>query len=329
MAHNLTDILDSLLQNKVNKMQPSMNNMMSQGLGSHTLEHVPQQQFNARDFMQGGNQDAITRALGKTPVSLPSIFGLPVQKQQPNLESPSRSTHKESAPIIKQVNESSEDRKERLSREKEERALKSKKQIQIDKETFPYYEKIKKASSTIPEVDARLDEMDALLDTGRVQGPTLIAFLDSLKNLPWFIGKFGDVVGKAVTTEETQIFHKLSQDFLRDAKPYFGSNLSTREVELFLERVPSLMQSEGGRRGVIRNFRALNDYAKAIDQALEDIITENGGERPRHLESKVAARVKPAGDKLRKAFRDSVKLIHKPSENFTAKAYDKAKKKLA
>lgn len=347
MAIRNLSALDSLLQNKMQKME--QHNALKSLLSGQKQRGNPgyslSQSLNAGDFMQQGPLDMVMRALGKTNVNLPS-FGQPadrppvesIQQQQPT-QLPMMQAQAQPQEQMQQSNqkplvspdfmEAPADRKERLLREKEERALKSKRQIQVDKETFPFYKKIKEQAATTPEVDARLDEMDALLDTGRVQGPTLLAFLDTLKDLPWFLGKFGKVVEAGLLNEETQIFHKLSQDFLRDAKPYFGSNLSTREVELFLERVPSLMQSEGGRRGVIRTMRSLNDYAKAVDKALEDVIAENGGERPRHIESKVSARLKPAADVLRKSFKDSVKLIHKPSTNFIKQSHEKAQKKLA
>ena len=57
----------------------------------------------------------------------------------------------------------------------------------------------------------------------------------------------------------------------------------------------------------------MNDYTKEADKALEEVIAENGGERPRHIQSLVANKLKKsgAGENLRKAFRDSVKLIPK------------------
>lgn len=198
-----------------------------------------------------------------------------------------------------------EDHKAKIALAQEQRAEKSKKQMQIDKETLPYYKKMKEMAASIPEVEARLDEMEELLDTGNVQW---FGFLDSLSRAP-YIGPIAGAIEQAFLTTESALFKKLSTDFLRDAKTYFGSNMSTAEVKLFLERVPSLMLTNEGNRALIRNMKALIEYSKEVDKILEGVIAENGGERPRHLESKVQSRLNPATEKLKKSFRNSVKLI--------------------
>jgi hypothetical protein len=317
--------LDALVQNKLQKMQARdlLKNLLSNQQQGHSLGNDmmslgsvsfnPNQSVTAGDFLNQQPQNLIERSAGKTPLSLQSLF-----KSTPTMQP---STQEAQMPQVQQKeaqfsttepDRSWETPTIRARRELEEKKSKDKRQLQVDKETLPYYKKMREQSATTSEVDARLDQMEDLLDTGKVQGPTFLSFLDALKGLPYFIGKFGGAIQQAFTSTETQIFKKLSQDFLRDAKPYFGSNMSTTEVELFLERVPNLMQSTEGRRGVIRNFRALNEYTKEIDSIMEGIIAENGGERPRHLESKVQARSKRAAEKLRQSFRDSVKLIKKP-----------------
>lgn len=183
-----------------------------------------------------------------------------------------------------------------------------KKQERIDKETLPYYKEVKESANAAKESDARLDQMEELLNTGKVQSGNFIGFLESLEGIP-VIGRFAKAIQTASTTTETQIFKKLSNDFVKGAKPLFGSNLSTREVELYLETVPNLLQNEEGQRGVIRNFRSLGNLAKRRDQIMDDIIDENGGERPRHLQSEVSKKLEPDVKKLQNDFRDSVKKI--------------------
>lgn len=323
---NLADSLNELMNKNVQKMQ-QREQLKQMLLGG---QQGPSQSLNAGDFLRNLNpQNLIERSAGKTPLNIPQMQQpqLPAvqQPQLPSLAASTESRQDQQQPLR---NESAADKKERLAREREERTLKGKRQLQVDKETFPYYDKIKKQAATTDEIDARLDQMEELLNTGKVQSGVTASIFDTLKNLPWFIGRLGGVIEQAFTSNESQIFKKLSQDFLRDAKPYFGSNLSTREVELFLERVPNLMQSTEGKRGVIRNFRALNEYTKAVDDIMEGVIAENGGERPRHLESKVHAKTKKAAEKLRQSFRDSVKMVKKmPGVNFTKQAYEKSKKR--
>ncbi len=311
------DMLKSLLQG-TQQGPNTIDDLVSNGLRGGSVS----QSLNVGDLLGGGQQDAVMRSFGRTPIELPS-FGqsnkLPaVQSGPPMAKQPEA-----------QPDRSYETPAMRSKRELEEIKGKNAKQVRVDKETFPYYKKLKDQYATTPEVDARLDEMEQLLDTGQVQGGTFVKTMESLSQIP-YVGKLAGAIEQAFLTTESQIFKKLSTDFLRDAKPYFGNNLSTREVELFLERVPSLMLSNDGNRAVIRNFRALNDYVKASDKIMEGIIAENGGERPRHLESRVQERMKPNAEKLRKAFRDSAKLIpqksKKDSGSFTKKAYEKSRK---
>ena len=332
------DLLKQLFSQQ--QQQPSINDRMSQGF----TEYNPNPTFNVGDLLQSRQPNAIERSIGKTPFKLPGLSkALAPLQQSPYSQAVPAVAQQEQmqqnqSPIVQPENESLVDKKERLlrerneikernavakeervaqrereteervaqrNREKEERAEKSKKQLHIDKETLPFYKRIKDMAGTIPEVDARLDEMEELLNTGNVQW---FGFLDSLSNTP-YIGPFAGAMEQAMSTTESQVFKKLSTDFLRDAKPYFGSNMSTNEVKLFLQRVPSLMLSNEGNRALIRNFRALNEYGREVDKILEGIIAENGGERPANLQSKLQSRTKPAAEKLRKSFRESVKLI--------------------
>lgn len=335
---NLSDNLNELVNRNVQKMQQreslknmlfgqqrgsnTTNDLLNGGLGGHTLSTS----LNAGDLLQrmGQPQNLIERAIGKTPIQFPSIFGNQpepmAQQQQPQQEM------QLPAEIKKPVEAIKKSAGERTEEVKERRA----KQARIDNETFPYYKKLKDQYATTSEVDARLDEMEDLLNTGKVQGGNFIRSMEALSQIP-YVGKLAGAIEQALLTNESQVFKKLSTDFLRDAKPYFGSNMSTKEVELFLERVPSLMLSNEGNRAIIRNFRALNDYVKAQDKILEGIIAENGGERPRHLESKVQERMKASAQNLRDAFRDSARLIPQKQvkESFTKRAYEKKKAKLA
>jgi hypothetical protein len=335
---NLSDSLNELVNKNVQKMQ--QREMLKQmligqpqgqpGMGNYTLS----QSLNAGDFLRGQNpQNLIERSAGRTPIKLPSIMQ-DVSQQQVQQAQPQLPALQQQTQMTPPQNESPVDKKERLlrereeikaarAREKEERAEKSKKQMQIDKETLPFYKKMKEAAASIPEVDARLDEMEELLDTGNVQW---FGLLDSLSKAP-YIGPFAGAIEQAFLTTESQVFKKLSTDFLRDAKPYFGSNMSTREVELFLQRVPSLMLSNEGNRALIRNLRSLTEYSKEVDKILEGIIAENGGERPRHLESKLQERLGPATEKLRKSFKQSVKLIPKKQVDEDLQALSPNKKK--
>jgi hypothetical protein len=335
---NLSDSLNDIVNRNVRKMQEreqmkrslfeqirgsnTGNDFMGQGYPGHSLS----QSLNLGDLLQGGQQDAVMRSAGKTPVQLPSFNPQAAQPQLPQAQAQNQLA------ASAEPDRSHETPALRARRELEEIKGKNAQRARVDKETFPYYKKIKDQYATTAEVDARLDEMEDLLSTGNVQEGVFIKGFEALSQIP-YVGKLAGALQQAFLTNESQVFKKLSTDFLRDAKPYFGNNLSTREVELFLERVPNLMLTNEGNRAVIRNFRALNDYVKSMDKIMEGVIAENGGERPRHLESKVQERMKASAENLRRSFRESARLIPKKpvaqvaqKKNFTKEAYEKRKK---
>lgn len=206
-------------------------------------------------------------------------------------------------------------REEERNKTEREKAS-DKKQARIDKETLPYYEKVKREAESADEMNMRLDQYEALLDTGKVSSNTFLAFLDELGNLGGITGAFGRVISTAATNTETQVAKKLAADFMTGAKDVIGSQMPVAEMQMFMQRVPNLMQTVEGQRAVMRNFRAIASIQKERDKVMDKIIEDNNDERPRHLQSKVSNNMKDYKGDMRKSFADSIKLIRKPSFSF-------------
>ena len=91
-----------------------------------------------------------------------------------------------------------------------------------------------------------LERIEELEKEGKLDTPGYVEFLKrSGLNIP------------ALQNEGSEEFQKITQNFMRNAKQYFGGNISNFEVEQFLKTIPSLSQSPEGRKRVISNMKRI------------------------------------------------------------------------
>lgn len=188
-------------------------------------------------------------------------------------------------------------RKEEEKQQTEKPKLAEKKQQHIDKKYAPYLEKVnKEADAAATNID-RLKRMHELIETGNLTSPTTASFIDTLSKIPFF----GiDLTG--LLSPESQEFKKLSRDFLVTAKDIFGSRITEGEVKIFLDRVPNLSLSDGGKLAVINNLMRISEGALLKQKASQDIIEKNNNETPNQLDKLVNHKIKPQLDQLAKDF---------------------------
>ena len=172
-----------------------------------------------------------------------------------------------------------------------ETKLKVAEQKEADKETLPYYKEITKEAVSAKNNDKRLDRMEQLINAGKLAGPKTNALIDTAAKGIFGIGI--DLSG--LQNADTQEFNKISKDFLKEAKSIFGARLTDTDVKFFLQTVPTLLNSDEGKRRVIFNLKSFNEAAKIRKQVADEIIEQNNGRRPRNLDSLVE---KAAGSQL-------------------------------
>jgi len=134
----------------------------------------------------------------------------------------------------------------------------------------------------------RIEELDR---SGKIQGLT------------------GELLKKAglgrLRTPETQELEKLSVGMLSNLKNIFGSRPTNLDVKLFMESIPTLVQSAEGRARIIRNLRAANEASQIRGQAMREILKENKGRTPSNLELQIEDRVGDRLDRLNAEISDS------------------------
>jgi len=182
------------------------------------------------------------------------------------------------------------DRKEKFELNKLDR----KEQFAIDKETKPVYDKISNEAKAAKMNNVRLDRMEKLIDSGKLNDPAYAALIKTISH-----GIFGFGIDlTSLLTPESQEFNKLSKDFVKGAKAYFGSRLTDTDLRTFLETVPDLSQSDAGKRAVINNLKLFNEADLSRKKVAEQIIKDNNGRRPSDFDSQVEEGVAPQLDAL-------------------------------
>ncbi len=94
----------------------------------------------------------------------------------------------------------------------------------------------------------------------------------------WFT-KDGQInkAGQALLADEVQEFVKLVQDNLTGLKDTFGARVTNFDIDAYLRRLPSLLNSPGGRERVLRDLRLINQINRNHAQGVIDIFKEKGG----------------------------------------------------
>lgn len=112
--------------------------------------------------------------------------------------------------------------------------------------------------------------------------------LNESGNLPsglqrWNIRITGDDQGELIfpwlATDDTQAFIKTVNDFTTKAKDSFGSRVTNFELRRFMKRLPGLLNSEEGRRLILRQMSVINELNTLHNQGIVDEIERAGGVR--------------------------------------------------
>ncbi len=181
------------------------------------------------------------------------------------------------------------------SAELKERATINKEQR---KESHDIAKGINESYKSSRESDTRLERMEKLANSGKLNSPAFASAVKGIK-IP-FIGHVG--LPQGWLTPESQEFDKLSTDFVKGAKSVFGSRMTQGEVDLFLKTVPSLTNSDEGKKVLIRNLKIMNEGAKVKKDALDAIRKLNGGTYPPHLDELVEEVAGPRLEALKDKF---------------------------
>ncbi len=167
-----------------------------------------------------------------------------------------------------------------------------------DKETKPLYDEINKNYRNAVENDKRLGRMSELIEKGKLGVPFINSGLKSIAK-----GIFG--VGIDLTslmTTDAQEFDKLSAQFASGAKDVFPGRVTNADLDAYMRQIPNLSQSSAGMKRIISGMKTANEAVKLRKQAMDEIILENNGLRPKNIDILIERKIGPQLDLLAKQF---------------------------
>jgi hypothetical protein len=230
-----------------------------------------------------------------------------------------------------------------LEREKQEK----KNQLELekikDKETQKYYQDLISQSDSAKEGIKRLNRMKYLIDHGSLPFASFYNALEDLEKSGTHGGAQKTFVGDIISTlikpiagvlksvqrgifsTDTEEFEKLSNDFIRGAKQIFGNKITNDELRAYMKSIPTLSQTDNGKKAVIRNMDNLLRGQVIKTKVAMQIIKENKGKRPTDFESEIDKRSKKKLDKLSDRFIKGLPASKKEIENMKKIEEEKAK----
>ena len=239
----------------------------------------------------------------------PGIESLQQAGQQPQEQSQIQQQEQQLTPerakLLEGVFTSPQERREREKLELAKRQAGLKERESLIKETKTYVDTLKDKEKASKEGNLRLRRMETLIDKGNLPNAALWSALSKLEHAPFISGLTapfaellkGAVKWKSGNAADIEEFEKLSTEFVKNAKQYFGPRITQQEVQLFMQTIPTLMQTDAGKKKLIENIRSFNELTEIEAKAARSIIKANGGIPPRDIEQQVQDKI---GDKIDK-----------------------------
>lgn len=118
---------------------------------------------------------------------------------------------------------------------------------------------------------------------------------------------------------ETELYIKNLKQFLKGAKDFFGARVTNFDVSSFMQQLPSLLNSEQGRRVILKQMKLVNDLESVHANELDEGIKHYGRNAnyidiSRTVDEKVAAKEQALLGKIDNVV-DASKELEKMSKN--------------
>jgi len=219
---------------------------------------------------------------------------------------------------------------------KDERKFEHDKEKESNQQTKEYYDQLIHRHKGDQETKIRLNKMDKLIDEGKLPTAAAYRFFKSLENVSaekgaavgaaaglYLGGPAGAIGGgllgtlikplasaaravQASTNENLELFDKVSADFVKSAKQYFGNRLTDTDLEAYMATVPSLLLTDKGKKAVIENLRDSINLQDLEYNAAKYIIKQNNGKRPADLALQVQNMIDPQIDRIANNLKASI-----------------------
>ncbi len=182
-----------------------------------------------------------------------------------------------------------------ISREKLELA----KQQGIEKFENPHLLKAMESYKTAENNNTIADQQLKLIDEGNLPDPLFASAIETIGNGVFGVSfDLGSLLG--ANGEE---FNKLSAQLVNNLRSS-GGRVTDIAMKNFIKSIPTLRQSEDGKRKILSNFKLFNEFAKSDLDAMRELIEGNGGEIPKGLNVKASKLAEAKRSALSKMFNE-------------------------
>jgi len=153
--------------------------------------------------------------------------------------------------------------------------------------------------------DMRLGRQEQLAEKGTLPTPMMVKTLDSF-GIPLAV----------LSNPDAEEYAKVEADYVRDVSKVFPGQIRVYEIQAYMKTIPSLVNSDAGKKIIIKNRRLLNEAKKLRYDAMKDIIKENGGTKPRNMGQMLNDRIKHRMNAIGEELRDG---MSKEADKFQTK----------
>ena len=286
----LKSLLDAKIADK--QRQPVVNSLLGMGIDQNSADYISRQ---PADIQQ--------KLLSDYSAPMQQQYGMPQNQQQ---------GYQQQLSQYPQINGGQYQQgqaqgarggfggQRKLKQQLAEQAAANKQSANDIKESYSWFKDTKKSGKAATQGDIRLKRMEKLINEGSLPYAAFYNGIQSLsrgeigEKIPLVggivsaieksIGMVGRAVQTGITARDTEEFEKLSADFVKDAKAIFGARLTDTDLKAFMATVPTLAQTDNGKKQLIRNIRAFNDLVHVQEQAADQIIRANNGKIPANLQ---------------------------------------------
>ena len=235
---------------------------------------------------------------------------MPIQAQQPSRPLTRTERERQRQDELIQRKEQMEIDKESRLQAREMQKEERKQEWEAQKMYKDDYKSLTTAANSARKQQEDLDRMIKLVNDGNLNSRLATSIGNNLKfglkfkvaGIPIRAPGFNaDFLYKTADTEE---FEKLSANFMRGAKEVFGARVTNADLSSFKKMIPTMAQSDEGKKRVIEYFKVFNDSVIARYEAAQEILRENNGKFPVNFNFLLEERLAPRLDKLYENFRD-------------------------
>ncbi len=153
----------------------------------------------------------------------------------------------------------------------------------------------------------RLSQMEIAADSKQLPTPAMVKTMEF----------FGLPLG-ILSNPLAEGYDKNVNEYIKDVSNYFPGQIRVAEIEPYMKTIPTLMNSDEGKKLIIQNQKLINEQKINAYNAYKEILRENGGKKPPNLDIEILERTQQARDeiseKLKENFLNAVEMTQFPTK---------------